>query len=83
MDLQNEFIPIVCLGVMLIGALFSMFYPKTDARRHRATAVFALGAAVLLANWLMQDQSVLLTLRENIGWVLLGVIITGIRLIRN
>lgn len=83
MDIPNQFIPIVCLGGMLIGALFSMFYPRSDSGHHRATVVFVFSAAVLLANWLMQDQSVLITLRENIGWVLLGIIITGVKLLKH
>ena len=75
-------IPILSLGAMLIGVLFSSVYPKGDRRRGRATAIFVLGAVVLLANWLMQEPDVLLDLRRNVGWVLLGLVITFVKIIR-
>ena len=81
-DYQNTLVPVLCLGAMLIGALFSYIYPKGSAQRTKATSVFVLGAAVLLGNWLMQEKEVLLDLRRNLGWVLLGVVITFVKLLR-
>ena len=65
---------------MLIGVLFSKYYPKGDRRRDRATGVFIFAAAVLLGNWLLQEPSILHQLRENIGGVLLGLVIGGFSL---
>ncbi len=78
---ENILFPILFIGMMLIGVLFSYVYPRGDARRAKATAVFVLGAALLLGNWLMQGKDVLLQLREHLGWILLGMVITFARLI--
>ena len=81
-DYQNTLIPILCLGVMLIGALFSRIYGKGSIQRKKATVVFVCGSAVLLGNWLMQEPEVILDLRRNIGWIFLGILITFIKLFR-
>jgi len=81
MDIHNNLIPILCISGMLIGVLFSYVYPKGDKRRDKATAVFIFSAAVLLANWLMKEPNVLVMLRQNIGWVLLGLVITFVKIL--
>ena len=60
---------------------FPHVYKKGDRRRDKATAVFIFSAAVLFANWLMQEPNVLVILRKNIGWVLLGMVITFVKML--
>jgi len=82
MNLHDNLIPVICLGAMLIGVLFSLLYSKGDNRRNRANVVFVLGAAMLLANWLIREPDIVVVLRENIGWVLLGLVITFVKILR-
>jgi len=81
MDIKDNLVPILCIGSMLIGVLFSYIYPRGDRRREKATIVFIFGAAVLLGNWLMEEPDILNTLRQNIGWVLLGLVITFVKML--
>ncbi|MBC8184825.1 hypothetical protein H8E88_27340 [candidate division KSB1 bacterium] len=66
---------------MLIGVLFSMAYPKGDRRRDKATYVFIFSAAALMASWLLERGDLVQTLQENIGFVLLGLVITFLKLV--
>ena len=73
MSMDTNLIPILCLGGMLIGVLFSMFYPKGDRRRTRATYVFIFSASILFATWLLNEQKLVNTLRENTRMGLFGL----------
>lgn len=75
------FIAALSLGVMLIGVIGSGIFRKDDKLRVRANAVFILGAAILFLNWIVQEKTLLLTLQENLGLVLLASILTGFKLL--
>jgi hypothetical protein len=60
MDIRNSLIPILCIGCMLIGVLFAYLFPKGDKRRDKANIVFVFAAAILVANWLIQEPTLLL-----------------------
>jgi len=64
-----------------MAVLFSMAYPKGDGRRNRATIVFVFSAAVLMGSWLLGRGDLVQTLQENIGFVLLGLVITFLKLV--
>lgn len=75
-------LPVLAIGAMLIGVLFSLLTPRGDLRQRKALAVFVFGAAALVANWLLRNPNALASLEENLALSLLAIIFAFIQIIR-
>ena len=73
--IDYNLISILSIGVMLIGALYSLTSPRGSQQYRRAFAVFALGAAVLVSIWLLIDEVNLIETRNRLALALISVII--------
>ncbi|MCD4687173.1 MAG: hypothetical protein K8S97_14695 [Anaerolineae bacterium] len=80
--MDRSFFSILSMGAMLIGAVLSLAYPKSDPRYARALGVFALGAAAVLANWLLNNPTQLARVEEEIALALVSFLIIFIRRLR-
>jgi hypothetical protein len=75
LDIQNQLIPILCLGSMSIGLLMPMFLPKSRGIKKRSAVVFVFSLMVLIGNWYMQEPGILANLEKNIEWALVGLVL--------
>ena len=74
--------PILGIGMMLIGILFSLMYSKGDTRHNRAMGVFAMGAVIVLAGWLIKNPDSLRQVENQLALALLGVIFAFIQMLK-
>jgi hypothetical protein len=79
--MATTILPILGIGMMLIGILFGILYPRRDPRHNRANGVFVMGAVVLLAGWLIKNPSALRETENQLAVALLGVIFAFVQLL--
>ena len=81
LDISNQLLPILCLGSMAIGLLMPILLPNRKEVKKRGAIVFVFSVVVLFGNWLIKAQDIQITLKENIGWALLALGLTFLKII--
>lgn len=77
--MDSSFVSILSIGAMLIGVIFALGSPESSGQYRRALSVFALGAAIFLAQYLTENPAALSNAQAQIAVALIGLIIFFIR----
>jgi hypothetical protein len=81
-SMDSDLFSILSIGLMLIGAVLSFAYPKSDARYSRAMGVFALGAAMVLVDWFLDNPDRIAEVQGEIAVALVAFLLIFIRRLR-
>ena len=76
-------LPILGIGMMLIGTLFGIIYPSRDPRHDRAMRVFVMGAVIVLSAWLVTNPQALRETENQLALALLGLIFAFIEVLKH
>ena len=78
----SQILPTLGIGMMLIGTLFGIIYPRKDPRHNRAMGVFVMGAAIVLAGWLIKNPDALRETENQLALALLGLVFVFIEALK-
>ncbi len=71
---DSQLIPILGVGLVVIGLFFSLFAPRQDRRRlRRAVVVFTVGTLILVVDYLVKNADTLAQIQPQWALVLLAI----------
>lgn len=80
--MSSSLVPIIAIGMLLIGALFALISPKGSSRFNRGQTVFVIGAVILVSNWLIRNPSALAEIETQLAMALIGLVFVFIRALK-
>ncbi len=81
--MEDNLLPIIGIGAMLIGTLFLLLSSEREpGQRRRATIVFVMGAAVTVADYFFKNPDALDEAQTQIVGLLLGVLFAFLAALR-
>jgi len=79
----KQVLPIMMLAGMLILTMLSFINWKDEERRKEYLTKFAFVSGIFFMNWLLGDKEILISVYDMIGWTLMGIVITLLKLFKS
>ena len=80
---DSQLIPILGVGLVVIGLFFSLFAPRRDrVRLRRAVVVFTVGTLILVVDYLVRNADTLAQFQPQWALVLLAIVFILFQLAR-
>ena len=79
----KQVLPIIMLVGMLILTMLSLINRNDEEKRKEYLTKFAFLSGVFFMNWLLGDKEILISVYDMIGWTLMGIVITLLKLFKS
>lgn len=79
----KQALPIIMLVGMLILTMLSLINRNDEERRKEYLTRFAFLSGIFFMNWLLGDKEILISVYDMIGWTLMGIVITFLKLFKS